>query len=159
MRLISDIGEPVVTTIEKARELATQRSLDLMLVSDKADPPVVRLCDYNKFLYKEKKKKEEQLKNNKKNNKPMKEMRFTHNISEHDVEIKLNKVEEFLKDGHKVKLEVRKIFGRNANYIRSEAEKLLLNIAVKLEDLGVPTGLPKGSGNSMSMIINPKSNG
>jgi translation initiation factor IF-3 len=156
IRLISDMSEPIVTSIDKAKSLAKEKGLDLMLVSDKANPPVVRLCDYKKFLYKEKKKKEEQLKNNKKNNKTMKEMRFTPNISDHDVEVKLSKVKEFLKDGHKVKLEVRKIFGRNADYKREESKKLLLSIAVKLEDIAVPNGLPKGNGSMMSMIVNPK---
>ena len=40
---------------EKALEVAQERELDLVLVSEKADPPVCRIMDYGKHLFEKKK--------------------------------------------------------------------------------------------------------
>ena len=40
----------------KALEIATQRELDLVLVSEKANPPVCRIMDYGKYKFEQEKK-------------------------------------------------------------------------------------------------------
>jgi len=158
VRLIGDNIEPEVMDIHKAREIAQDMNMDLMLVTDKGNPPVVKICDYNKFLYQEKKRKKEQEQKQKDHNKDLKEIRFTPNISQHDIDVKKKKIIEFLQNGHKVKLEVRKIYG-NGNrliHLKESSEKILLSIAVDLEDICKADSLPKFSGRNMSMVISPK---
>jgi translation initiation factor IF-3 len=57
VRLVGEnIENPGVFSIEEARRLADELELDLVMISDKADPPVCRIIDYQKFLYQQKKK-------------------------------------------------------------------------------------------------------
>jgi translation initiation factor IF-3 len=155
VRLIGDNIEPKILNIEQARKIADDMNLDLMLVTDKGNPPVVRIVDYQKFLYQEKKKKEEQDKKQREHNKEMKEMRFSPNISEHDLETKQKKVEKFLKDGHKVKLDMR-FKGRMMQNNKDVGESILLKMALELEDVSKPDSLPKVNGRNMFMILSPK---
>jgi translation initiation factor IF-3 len=155
IRLIGDDVDPEVMDIKKARHIAEEKGLDLMLVTDKGNPPVVRLCDYKKFLYQEKKKKQDQDKKNKENNKEMKEMRLSPNISDHDLEIKKRKVEEFLKNGHKVKVDMR-FKGRMIQNNKETGEAILLRIALDFEEIAKPDNLPKMNGRNMNMILSPK---
>ena len=61
---------------------AEQMELDVVEISPNADPPVVKIIDYNKFLYL-KKKKEKEIKN-KTQKTVIKEIRFGPNTDEHD---------------------------------------------------------------------------
>ena len=56
VRLIGKDGEQLdIVTLTRARDLAQQAGLDLVLVSDRAVPPVVRIMDYGKLLFEQKK--------------------------------------------------------------------------------------------------------
>lgn len=154
VRLIGDDIESSVMDIESAREIAEQRELDLMLVTDRGNPPVVRLCNYQKFLYQEKKKKKDQEQKQKLSNKDLKEMRFSPTISSGDIDVKVSKITKFLEKGHKVKLDMR-FKGRMIQH-KEIGEKVLLNIAVDLEEISKPDNLPKLSGRSMIMVLSPK---
>ena len=57
MRVVGDnVEQPVVLPIRDALKLADEMELDLIEISPKADPPVCRVADYQKFLYQQKKK-------------------------------------------------------------------------------------------------------
>tara|TARA_R110000772_G_scaffold2410_4_gene8560 strand:+ start:40201 stop:40743 length:543 start_codon:yes stop_codon:yes gene_type:complete len=147
-------GESDTTTMIKVRELAELKDLDIMLVTDKGDPPIVQICDYNKYLYKQKKIKKDLENKQRKSNKELKEIRFSPNISIKDIETKVKKITEFIKQGHKVKLDMR-FKGRSIVY-KDNGEQVLLKIAIDLEDISKPINMPKLSGRSMSMILSPK---
>ena len=52
MRVVGDnVEQPVVLPIRDALKLADEMELDLIEISPKADPPVCRIADYQKFLY------------------------------------------------------------------------------------------------------------
>lgn len=78
--------------------------MDLVEISPDAKPPVAKIVDWGKFNYQRTK----QLQKNKRNAKTldMKQMRFGLKIGEHDLEVKLNKVTNFLEAGHKVKITI-----------------------------------------------------
>ena len=60
IRLIGADGENVgVVTPARAMDLAAEAELDLVEISPKARPPVVKMVDFNKFLYERKKKEKE----------------------------------------------------------------------------------------------------
>ena len=93
----------VIERVE-ALKMAELAGLDLVEVSPEANPPVVKIVDWGKYNYQRTK----QLQKNKKNAKQLevKQMRFGLKIGEHDLEVKLKKVQGFLDAGHKVKITV-----------------------------------------------------
>ncbi len=139
-------------SIEEARKLADSMDLDLVLISDKADPPVCRVIDYQKFLYQQKKKQKEIRANAQKV--VVKEIRFGPNTDEHDYNFKLKHAEKFLTDGAKVKAFV--FFKGRTILFKEKGEILLLRFAQDLEDFGKVEQLPKLEGKRMIMFISPK---
>ncbi len=126
--------------------------LDLVLISDKADPPVCRVIDFQKFLYQQKKKQKEIKANAQKV--VVKEIRFGPNTDEHDYGFKLKHAENFLKDGAKVKAFV--FFKGRTILFKEKGEILLLRFAQDLEEVGKVEQLPKLEGKRMIMFISPK---
>ena len=60
MRVVGDnVEQPLVLPIREALKLADSMELDLIEISPKAEPPVCRIDDYQKFLYQQKKKAKE----------------------------------------------------------------------------------------------------
>lgn len=80
---------------------AEETGMDLVLVSDQVEPPVVKIQDHKKIQYEKKKAKKQQRKSS------LKEVQFKANISDHDFETKLKSIERFLERGDKVKIVVR----------------------------------------------------
>jgi translation initiation factor IF-3 len=93
-----------VVPIAKALAVAREKELDLVAISPKAVPPVCRLLDYGKYLYSLQKKAHEAQKQQRKVH--VKEIKFTPVIGEHDIEVKLKKIKQFLEDGNKVKITI-----------------------------------------------------
>jgi translation initiation factor IF-3 len=139
-------------TIEEARRLANDMALDLVLISEKADPPVCRVIDFQKFLYQQKKKQKEIRANAQKV--VVKEIRFGPNTDEHDYNFKLKHAEKFLSEGAKVKAYV--FFKGRTILFKEKGEILLLRFAQELEEVGKVEQLPKLEGKRMIMFISPK---
>ena len=101
VRLVGDNVETGVYSYENAMKIADSLELDLVEISPKADPPVCRVVDYQKFLYQQKKREKERKANATKI--VVKEIRFGPQTDDHDFNFKLKHAKEFLKDGFKVK--------------------------------------------------------
>jgi len=101
LRLVGDNVEQGVYPLAKAKELAEELELDLVVISDKAEPFIARIMDYKKFLY-EQKKKQKELKA-KQVKVVVKEIRFGPQTDEHDYEFKKKHAEKFLEEGAKLK--------------------------------------------------------
>ena len=152
VRLVGDnIAEPGIYPIAKALKLADELELDLVEISAKADPPVCKILDYQKYLYQQKKKAKEMKSNASKV--VIKEIRFGPNTDEHDFQFKLKHAMEFLQEGAKVKSSVF-FKGRSIVYA-DQGEKLLLRFAVELEEYGRAEQMPKLEGKRMIMMIAP----
>ena len=152
MRLVGEnIPEQGIYPIAKAMALADELELDLVEISDKADPPVCKILDYQKYLYQQRKKAKEMKNNSAKI--VIKEIRFGPNTDDHDFEFKLKHAKEFLQDGEKVKASVF-FKGRSIVYAE-QGEKLLLRFAVELEEYGRAEQMPKLEGKRMIMMIAP----
>ena len=74
--------------------MADEMELDLVEITAKADPPVCKILDYQKYLYQQKKKAKEMKQNSTKI--VIKEIRFGPNTDEHDFQFKLKHAQEFL---------------------------------------------------------------
>lgn len=155
VRLVGEnIPEPGVYPIVKALQLADQLELDLVEISAKADPPVCKILDYQKYLYQQKKKAKEMKSNAAKV--VIKEIRFGPNTDEHDFNFKLKHAQEFLQEGSKVKATI--FFRGRSIMFKEQGEVLLLRFANDLEELGRVDSLPKLEGKRMMIMISPKSN-
>lgn len=141
-----------VYPISKARAIAEEQELDLVLISPDANPPVVKVMDYKKFLYEQKKREKARKANASKV--INKEIRFGPNTDDHDYEFKKNHAVRFLKDGAKVKAYV--FFKGRSIVFKDQGEILLLRLAQDLEEYGKVEQLPKLEGKRMTMFIAPK---
>lgn len=101
VRLVGEGSNEIVPT-EMALRQADEQGLDLVIVSDKSDPPVVRIQDFKKLEYEKKKAKKKQATSSE-----LKEIQLKVNISDHDLETKINAIKRFLERGDKVKVTVR----------------------------------------------------
>ena len=86
-------------------EAAQEQGLDLVEVSDKADPPVCRIMNFDKFRYELKKKQQEAKK--KQTVIETREIKFRPKTEEHDLSFKIRKIKEFLAEKNKVKVTMR----------------------------------------------------
>lgn len=152
VRLVGENVTPGVYQIRQALDIAIEQGLDLVEISPNASPPVCRIVDYNKFLY-EKKRKEKEIKAHAKKVE-IKEIRFTPNTDEHDIEFKAKHAENFLKEGNKVRTFV--MFRGRAIVFKERGELLLLQFADKLKEIAVVEQLPALEGKKMFMTLAPK---
>lgn len=150
------IGQKIETGVfptRRLKDIAYQVELDLVEISPKANPPVVRITDFKKFLY-EKKKKQKEIKS-KALKTVIKEIRFGPNTDDHDFDFKLRHAKKFLEDGAKVKAYVH--FKGRTIVFKDRGELLLLRFLKELEELGAAEALPKLEGRRMTVIVSPKS--
>ena len=99
----------------EAIELAESQDLDLVLIVEKADPPVARVIDLNKYKYELQKSEKEMAKKARASRVDTKEVKFKPNIGENDLLIKLNHAQEFLDNGCKVKITIQMRGRENSN--------------------------------------------
>jgi translation initiation factor IF-3 len=148
----ADNSQLGIMTPREALQLAEEKELDLVLVTDKADPPVCRIIDYGKFKF-EKDKKEKEAKK-KQHTVDVKEVKMRYKIEEHDYNVRLNQAKRFLKDGDKVKATIM-FRGREIQH-SDIAEDLLKRLATDLTDLAEVQQAPKKEGRNMMMLLAPK---
>jgi translation initiation factor IF-3 len=105
LRVIGEDGRQLgILSKAEALQAADEIGKDLVEVSPEANPPVAKIVDWGKYNYQRTK----QLQKSRAKTRPLdlKQMRLGLKISEHDLSVKLRKVEQFLEAGHKVKITV-----------------------------------------------------
>ena len=103
VRLVGPDGSQVgIRSTADALTLARELDLDLVEVAPLANPPVCRIMDYGKFRYEEAQKAKESRK--KTTQVTIKEVKFRPKIGKGDFDTKVRHMQEFLSDGHKVKV-------------------------------------------------------
>ncbi len=102
VRLIDDTGKQLgLIPLEEALKLAGERGLDLIQVTEKVSPPVCKILDYGKYLYRLQKKEKKTTKSTE-----VKGIRLRFNISPHDIETRISQAEKFLNKGNKVRIDM-----------------------------------------------------
>ena len=152
VRLVGDNVELGVYPTSEALKMAEEQELDLVVISDKAEPFICRILDYKKFLY-EQKKKQKELKA-KQVKVVIKEIRFGPQTDEHDFQFKKKHAEKFLEEGSKLKTYV--FFKGRSIVFKDQGEILLLKLAQELEHVGKVDQMPKLEGKRMIMLMSPK---
>lgn len=105
VRLIDENGtnHGVVPT-NKARDMADEAGLDLVLISPNQEPPVAKILDYGKYKYEMAKRAKEAKK--KQHVVEVKEVKVRYKIDVHDYEVRLKSIRKFISQGNKVKVVV-----------------------------------------------------
>lgn len=150
--LIDEDGTKLgVLSIYEAMDKANERNLDLVEVGKTEFPPVCKIMDYGKHCFMMKK---NQMKSKKENKfKEKKELQVRPNIEEHDFQVKLRHLMDFLKDGFKVSI-ILKFKGRQIVHPKIGMD-LLQRFAECAKEFGKIEVLPVIEGKRANMIMAP----
>lgn len=136
-----------------AIKMAQAQGLQLVEVAPNADPPVCRIMDFSKYRYEEAKRQKTMRKHQ--HIQTVKEIKFHVTVADHDFEIKVKHIRDFLQDGYKVKLTLQ---FRGRENLHQELGFDVINKAIKkIEDLCIVEQSPKLIGRSISVVVAPRS--
>ena len=151
--LITESGEKKgEMAAQEAFKLAKEASLNLAVVSQNSNPPIVRLIDWGKFQYE--RAKNERKARTKSKALLMKEIRLSPRIDEHDFEFKRKRAEKFLQKGHALKLSLR-LKGRENQFV-DQAIEVLVDFSRRLAHLSKVDQTPKRMGGAIVSVLRPK---
>jgi translation initiation factor IF-3 len=148
----ADGGQAGVMSRYDALQLAAASELDLVEVSPTAEPPVVRIMDFGKFLFEQNKKAHSAKRKQKQIQ--VKEVKFRPGTGESDYQIKLRNLIRFLTEGDKAKVTLR-FRGREMVH-QDIGRKLLDRVVADLGPHGVVEQNPLMEGRQMVMVFAPK---
>ena len=131
--------------------MARGLDLDLVEVAPQANPPVCRIMDYGKFRYEEAQKAKESRK--KQTNVTVKEVKFRPKIGRGDFDTKVRKLNEFIHDGHKVKVTLQ-FRGREMAHPEL-GTKILDSVLDVVGDIVKVESQARLEGRNMSMVLAP----
>jgi translation initiation factor IF-3 len=155
VRCVGDDGtQHGVISTDQALQLAGDQGLDLVLIADNAEPPVVKIMDYGKFKYQAEKKKKEARKNQK--TITVKELKLSVKIAENDVNFKVKRALEFLSKEYHVKF---RVFLKGREMGNPEAGKdVLLRVWEMVKEHGTMEKPPFFEGRYYNMTVLPFKN-
>lgn len=159
VRLVGSDGAQLgIVSGEKAKQLAEEAGLDLVLIAQTATPPVCKIMDYGKFKFEQSKKQKEARKNQKVVE--IKEIRLSGRysknlaIGEHDLQFKAKNAIKFLEAGNKIKLSIM-LKGRQV--ANSELGIEIINKFIEMIlEAGVVEKAAKVEGRFITAIVAPK---
>jgi translation initiation factor IF-3 len=131
--------------------MARQQDLDLVEVAPLANPPVCRIMDYGKFRYEESQKAKESRR--KTSHVSIKEVKFRPKIGKGDFDTKVRHVQDFLNDGHKVKVTLQ-FRGREMAHPEL-GSKILDGVLAEIDGLGKVETQARLEGRNMTMVLAP----
>jgi translation initiation factor IF-3 len=145
-------GEPIILSSFEASKLAESEGKDLILINEFQNPPIVRIEDYNKFIYEMEKAEKEKKKNTIKSE--IKEIQLSCEIAINDLITKSRKAKEFIEVGDKVRC-VMMLKGRQKQ-MPERGESVMYKFFEMLEDVGQYEDQPKLENGKWSMTIRAK---
>ncbi|MSY75739.1 MAG: translation initiation factor IF-3 [Actinobacteria bacterium] len=153
VRLIGADGSQVgIKTLPEALSMARQLDLDLVEVAPLANPPVCRIMDYGKFRYEESQKAKESRK--KTIHVSIKEVKLRPKIGKGDLDTKVRHMQEFLSEGHKVKVTLQ-FRGREMAHPEL-GSRLLDTVIAQVDGLGKVETQARLEGRNMTMVLAPE---
>lgn len=153
MRVIDGVTNQQLGVLptSQALRMAKERGLDLVEVAANAEPPVCKIVDYGKYKYIQEKHKKEAHKAHKGGK--VKELKFRIGIDPHDYLIKIQHAEDFLAEGHKVRIQLQ-FRGRQMAHQELGFE-LARQIKKDMETMGQVDQEPKMAGRNINLQISP----
>ena len=151
VRVVSGKGEQLgVMDTREAVEKAKAIGMDLVEVASKADPPVCRVVDYGKWKYEQSKRKKT---SKSKSVTRLKEVKFRVRTEQHDYNIKLGRIETFLDEGHKVRIQLQ--FRGRENAHRELGFEKMERIKGDVKTMAHVDQEPKLVGRNVVMVLSP----
>ncbi len=136
---------------DKAKQIADERRLDLVMITPNAQPPVCQIMDYGKYKFDAAKKAKDAAKNQKKTE--LKEIRLSITIDSGDLNTKAKQAYKFLSDGDKVKVSIRM---RGRQQARPQMGVDVMNAFYEtVKDISVIDRKPSVDGRNIFMILVP----
>lgn len=131
--------------------MAKELDLDLVEVAPMANPPVCRIMDYGKFRYEEAQKAKESRR--KSANVSVKEVKFKPKIGRGDFDTKVRKIDQFINEGHKVKVTMQ---FRGREMAHPELGSKILDDVLEIvgDQVKIETQA-RLEGRNMSMVLTP----
>ena len=134
--------------------MAQEAELDLVEISADAKPPVAKIIDWGKFNYQ--RTKQQQKNKTRAKTLEVKQMRLGLKIGDHDLNVKLGKVEKFLVAGHKVKITV---FFRGRELAHKDIGfKLADKIIATFQDRVMVDQQPQLNGKQLGFVVRANPN-
>lgn len=151
LRVLREDGENLgVLSFSEALDKAREAGLDLIEISPKANPPVAKIMDYGKFQYDENKK--QKIAKSKAHTVEVKIIQVKVGTGEHDLNLKAKKASEWLREGHRIKIDLF-LPGRtkymDINFLKERMDRVLKLISEKYKIEDEAKKSPKG----LSIII------
>ena len=140
-----------IMSSEAALQMAYDKSLDLVMMSPDANPPVCKIMDYGKYRF-EKDKREKEAKK-KQQVIEVKEIQLSCRIDTHDYETKMKRGRKFLEQGNKVKV-VLVFHGREMSH-QQLGKDMIDRFIADVADLGTTDKKPVLNGKLLSVVISP----
>lgn len=136
-------------SVSEAVSKAKSIGLDVVEIAGKADPPVCKIVDYGKYKYEQSKLKKGKPKQTNK----MKEVKFRVRTESHDYNIKCNRIETFLDEGNKVRVQLQ--FRGRENAHKELGFEQLKRVAEDMKTMANLDQPPRLSGRAVAMILSP----
>ena len=150
--IAADGTQAGIMTRFEALSMAQTSELDLVEVSPTAEPPVVRIMDFGKYLFEQKKKSHSAQKKQKQQQ--VKEVKFRPGTEEADYQVKLRNLIRFLTEGDKAKVTLR-FRGREMAHT-DIGRRLLDRVSTDLAQIATVEQFPLMEGRQMVMVVAPK---
>lgn len=153
LRVLDNEGKQIgILSRSEALQMARDQSLDLVEIAAQAQPPVVKIIDFNKFLYQESKKKQEEKRKAKVSE--TKEIRLGPFMSDNDLNVMVRRGKEFLDDGNKIRL-VLKFRGRQITHPEF-GHDIIRKVIVALEDVSKVEREAHMEGKQLVALLSPE---
>lgn len=134
-----------IVSLKEALLKAEEANLDLVEISPNTNPPIVKVVDYGKFLYTENKK--QKSAKSKVHTVEVKGLQIKVGTSDHDLSLKAKKASEWLKEGHRVRIDLF-LPGRtkymDENFLKERMSRVLKLISEDFKITEEPKKSPKG---------------
>jgi translation initiation factor IF-3 len=137
--------------LPEALQIAGSLGLDLVEVAAGANPPVCRIMDYGKWRYEASQRAKESRR--KASHATLKEMKYRPKIGTGDFDTKTKKVEQFLSQGHKVKVTIM-FRGREVHH-PERGMQILDRVAEAVDHVGKVDQSARLDGRNMTMVLSP----
>jgi len=144
-----------VITREEALSLAEEKGLDLVAVAPQADPPVCKLMDYGRYIFK--KEKQQQKARKHQHMTKIRELRMKPNINENDLLIKFKKMKEFLEKRDKVRINLF-FKGREKVHMELFKDRVFGRLIELAQDIADVEEEPTFENNRYTILFAPKKN-
>ena len=139
---------------KEAFALAKEQGVDLVEITASANPPVVKIIDWDKYQYQKMKEEAKNRKKAREKQSELKQMKIGLKISDNDLNIKIRKIKGFLEDGDKVKIMI--IFRGREMAHKELGDVLMQRVLSELSEVAIVEGKPQFAGRNLAVGVRKK---